>query len=124
MSGMPPKKRSRNKKAKNAKNSEPDGKNSLAEESAPILQIEALPVDYHPPINGVTWDTLGGIPCFTCGNVKRCGVRQPVSPVTCLAINSWLAYESIPPKERQLSPPDFWAEKPDKRNVKLEGTKT
>jgi hypothetical protein len=122
---MPPKKRSRKKKAQNAKKNEPDGKNSPAEESAPVLQIAEFPVDYSQSImDGVTWDTLGGIPCFTCGNVKRCGVRQPISPVTCSAINSWLDYESLPTQERQLTPPNFWAEKPvGKRNLKLEGTK-
>ena len=122
---MPPKKRSRKKKVQSTKKSEPDGKNPPAEESAPVLQIAEFPVDYSQPImDGVTWDTLGGIPCFTCGNVKRCGVRQPISPVTCSAINSWLDYESLPTTERQLTPPDFWAEKPvDKRDIKLEGTK-
>jgi len=122
---MPPKKRSRKKKAQSTKKSEPDGKKTPVEESATVLQIAEFPVDYSQSImNGVTWDTLGGIPCFTCSNVKRCGVRQPISPVTCSAINSWLDYESLPTKERGLTPPDFWAQNSSgKRDIKLEVTK-
>ena len=119
---MAPKRKARKKKKPKTKKREPDGKNSLAVESEGSLNVEELPSNYTQSIIcKVTWDTLGGIPCFTCNNVKRCGIRQPISPVTCHAINAWLEYESIPPKERQLSPPDFWIKIEDKRNIKLEG---
>ena len=119
---MAPKGKSRKKKAKRTKKSEPDGKNSLTVNSEATLGLEKLTSTYtNSIINVVVWDTLGGVPCFTCTNVKRCGLRQPVRPVTCQVINAWLEYESLPPAQRLLVPPDFRAIAESQGNLKLEG---
>lgn len=123
---MAPKGKSRKKKPSktkkrgaDGKKNEPDGKNSLAVNPEEALGMEKLASDYtHPIINEVEWDTLGGVPCFTCTNVKRCGLRQPISPVTCQAINAWLEYEGLPLAERHLETPDFWAKAEAPRNLK------
>ncbi len=105
---MAPKSKTRKKKKQSTKNSEPDGKNSLTIEAEGALGGETLPSDYNTLIiSKINWDTLGGVPCFTCINLKKCGVRQPISPVTCPSINMWLEYENLPPKERQLRPQAF-----------------
>ncbi|MFX1518723.1 MAG: hypothetical protein ACFFCD_02215 [Promethearchaeota archaeon] len=35
-------------------------------------------------------DTLGGCPCFTCGDLVRCGNLQSISPVFCADLDHWL----------------------------------
>ena len=118
---MPPKAKSKKKKTKKSNKRETDGKNSLTTKSEEDLQVEDFPTDYTKSLmDDVTWDTLGGIPCFTCSNVKRCGVRQPISPVTCSSINSWLEYESLPPEEQILAVPEFLPKPEPKSKLKVE----
>ena len=122
---MAPKRKTRKKKRARANKRDPDGKNAVTVKSEGTLSVEKIPRDYTMAITSeATWDTLGGIPCFTCINVKKCGVRQPISPVSCSAINAWLEYESLPPKERQLRTPEFWTETENRRNLKPEGTES
>lgn len=35
-------------------------------------------------------NTLGGCPCFTCGDLARCGDLQSISPVYCIRLDHWL----------------------------------
>jgi len=41
----------------------------------------------------VTIDSVKGIPCFSCPDIERCGVGQPISPVTCPKLNKYLMEE-------------------------------
>lgn len=34
---------------------------------------------------------LNGCPCFHCGKLVRCGIRQPDSPVKCRDMINWMA---------------------------------
>ena len=34
--------------------------------------------------------TLEGCPCFTCGDLARCGDLQSISPVYCIRLDNWL----------------------------------
>lgn len=34
---------------------------------------------------------LNGCPCFHCGRIARCGIRQPDSPVKCKEMQIWMA---------------------------------
>ena len=34
--------------------------------------------------------TLEGCPCFTCGDLARCGDLQSISPVFCIRLDHWL----------------------------------
>ncbi|MFQ5818449.1 MAG: hypothetical protein ACE5I5_00425 [Candidatus Heimdallarchaeota archaeon] len=120
---MAPKRKTRKKKKQSTKNSEPDGKNSLTVEAEGALGGEKLPSDYNTLIiSEINWDTLGGVPCFTCINLKKCGVRQPISPVSCPSINMWLDCENLPLNERQLRPQAFDPNTNNRRNTKLEST--
>lgn len=38
---------------------------------------------------------LNGCPCFHCGRISRCGVRQPDSPVKCKEMQTWMAASEI-----------------------------
>ncbi|MFQ6124345.1 MAG: hypothetical protein ACE5R6_07030 [Candidatus Heimdallarchaeota archaeon] len=118
---MAPKSKTRKKKKQRTKNSEPDGKNSMTVEAEGALGGEKLLSNYNTLITSeITWDTFGGVPCFTCINLKKCGVRQPISPVSCPSINSWLECENIPLKESQLRPQTFDLKTVSRRNTKLE----
>lgn len=35
-------------------------------------------------------NTLEGCPCFTCGDLARCGDLQSISPVYCIRLDHWL----------------------------------
>jgi hypothetical protein len=35
-------------------------------------------------------NTLEGCPCFTCGDLARCGDLQAISPVYCIRLDHWL----------------------------------
>lgn len=35
-------------------------------------------------------NTLEGCPCFTCGDLARCGNLQSISPVFCAGLDHWL----------------------------------
>ena len=34
---------------------------------------------------------LNGCPCFHCGRIARCGIRQPDSPAKCKEMQTWMA---------------------------------
>lgn len=117
---MAPKRKTRKKKKPRTKNSEPDGKNALTVEAEGAKEGKKFLNDYNIPITSeIAWDTLGGVPCFTCINLKKCGVRQPISPVSCPSINMWLECENLPPKERQIRPQTFDPKTDNIRNTKL-----
>ncbi|MFX0195424.1 MAG: hypothetical protein ACFFCW_04810 [Candidatus Hodarchaeota archaeon] len=117
---MAPKRKTRKKKKPSIKNSEPDGKNALTVGAEGAMEGKTLLINYNTPITSeITWDTLGGVPCFTCINLKKCGVRQPISPVSCPSINMWLECENLPPKESQIRPQTFDPKTENIRNTKL-----
>ncbi|MEA2070701.1 MAG: hypothetical protein U9O98_05360 [Asgard group archaeon] len=36
------------------------------------------------------WDNIGGCPCFTCHELERCDVGNPISSVDCPIFQKWL----------------------------------
>ncbi|MHA1608152.1 MAG: helix-turn-helix transcriptional regulator [Candidatus Freyarchaeota archaeon] len=42
----------------------------------------------------VKWNTLGGCPCFTCKQISRCGIGQPISPIRCWKLTEWINMEA------------------------------
>ena len=38
----------------------------------------------------VQWDNIGGCPCFTCHELDRCDVGNPISSVDCPLFSKWL----------------------------------
>jgi hypothetical protein len=38
----------------------------------------------------IQWDNLGGCPCFTCGELDRCDIGNPISSVDCPLFSKWL----------------------------------
>jgi len=34
--------------------------------------------------------TVKGCPCFTCPDLTRCGVGQPINPISCEKLTKWL----------------------------------
>lgn len=38
---------------------------------------------------------LNGCPCFHCGRLARCGIRQPDSPAKCKEMQTWMATSEI-----------------------------
>ncbi|RLE48784.1 MAG: hypothetical protein DRJ31_06510, partial [Candidatus Methanomethylicota archaeon] len=42
----------------------------------------------------ISISSIRGIPCFSCLNIHRCGIGQPISPVTCKELNEYLEAEA------------------------------
>ncbi|HUU88339.1 MAG TPA: hypothetical protein VMX17_11365 [Candidatus Glassbacteria bacterium] len=47
----------------------------------------------------IQWDNIGGCPCFTCYELDKCDVGNPISSVDCPLFTRWLFAE--PQKEKQ-----------------------
>ena len=43
-----------------------------------------------PDPDGLNWDTLGDCPCFVCGSLHSCGIRQLISPAKCPNLSEWI----------------------------------
>ncbi|NHJ87117.1 MAG: hypothetical protein FK734_16760 [Asgard group archaeon] len=41
----------------------------------------------------IKWDTIGGCPCFTCHELEKCDVGNPISSVDCPLFSKWLFAE-------------------------------
>ena len=41
----------------------------------------------------VQWDNIGGCPCFTCHELDRCDVGNPISSIDCPLFSRWLFAE-------------------------------
>ncbi|NHJ38837.1 MAG: hypothetical protein FK731_02310 [Asgard group archaeon] len=42
----------------------------------------------------IRWDNIGGCPCFTCYELDRCDIGNPISSVDCPLFTKWLFVES------------------------------
>ncbi len=42
----------------------------------------------------IQWDNIGGCPCFTCYELDRCDIGNPISSVDCPLFTKWLFVES------------------------------
>jgi len=38
----------------------------------------------------IQWDNIGGCPCFTCYELDRCNIGNPISSVDCPLFSKWL----------------------------------
>ncbi|NHJ03194.1 MAG: hypothetical protein EAX90_00050 [Candidatus Heimdallarchaeota archaeon] len=38
----------------------------------------------------IQWDNIGGCPCFTCYELDRCDIGNPISSVDCPLFTKWL----------------------------------
>ncbi|MBN1328704.1 MAG: hypothetical protein JXA54_04445 [Candidatus Heimdallarchaeota archaeon] len=47
----------------------------------------------------IQWDNIGGCPCFTCYELDKCDIGNPISSVDCPLFTRWLFTE--PQKEQQ-----------------------
>ncbi|NHJ49810.1 MAG: hypothetical protein FK733_18605 [Asgard group archaeon] len=41
----------------------------------------------------IQWDNIGGCPCFTCYELDRCDIGNPISSVDCPLFSRWLFAE-------------------------------
>ena len=41
----------------------------------------------------IQWDNIGGCPCFTCHELDRCDIGNPISSVDCPLFSRWLFTE-------------------------------
>ncbi len=46
----------------------------------------------------IQWDNIGGCPCFTCYELDRCDIGNPISSVDCPLFSKWLFSK---PKEEE-----------------------
>ena len=53
-----------------------------------------ISVKREPPRVTVAIESVKGIPCFSCPDIERCGIGQPISPVTCPKLNKYLMEEA------------------------------
>jgi hypothetical protein len=42
----------------------------------------------------IQWDNIGGCPCFTCYELDRCDIGNPISSVDCPLFTKWLFAEA------------------------------
>ena len=49
----------------------------------------------------IQWDNIGGCPCFTCYELEKCDIGNPISSVDCPLFTRWLFAE--PKKEEEKS---------------------
>jgi hypothetical protein len=42
----------------------------------------------------IKWDNIGGCPCFTCYELDRCNIGNPISSVDCPLFSKWLFSDS------------------------------
>lgn len=42
----------------------------------------------------IQWDNIGGCPCFTCYELDRCDIGNPISSVDCPLFTKWLFTEA------------------------------
>ena len=49
----------------------------------------------------IQWDNIGGCPCFTCYELDRCEIGNPISSVDCPLFSKWLFKEPQERKERR-----------------------
>lgn len=40
--------------------------------------------------SNIQWDNIGGCPCFTCPELDRCDIGNPISSVDCPLFTRWL----------------------------------
>ena len=45
----------------------------------------------------IRWDDIGGCPCFTCYELEKCDIGNPISSIDCPLFSKWLFAE--PKKE-------------------------
>ncbi|MHC1591189.1 MAG: helix-turn-helix transcriptional regulator [Candidatus Helarchaeales archaeon] len=67
-------------------------------------------------LDGVTWDTLGDCPCFVCGSLSSCGIRQLISPAKCDNLSEWIIQQVQIQKTKIKSNPSQITEKAKSMN--------
>jgi hypothetical protein len=48
----------------------------------------------------IQWDNIGGCPCFTCYELDRCNIGNPISSVDCPLFSKWLFKDPDEEKEK------------------------
>ena len=48
----------------------------------------------------IQWDNIGGCPCFTCYELDRCNIGNPISSVDCPLFSKWLFAEPDEKEEK------------------------
>ncbi|MCF2142752.1 MAG: hypothetical protein K9W42_03545 [Candidatus Heimdallarchaeota archaeon] len=49
------------------------------------LEVKKMSSDHK-----IQWDNIGGCPCFTCYELDRCDIGNPISSVDCPLFTRWL----------------------------------
>ncbi|MHA1557582.1 MAG: hypothetical protein ACTSPM_11695 [Candidatus Heimdallarchaeota archaeon] len=49
----------------------------------------------------IQWDNIGGCPCFTCHELDRCDIGNPISSVDCPLFSRWLFTEPQQEEEKE-----------------------
>ena len=49
----------------------------------------------------IQWDNIGGCPCFTCYELDRCEIGNPISSVDCPLFSKWLFKEPQEEKKEE-----------------------
>ncbi len=49
----------------------------------------------------IKWDNIGGCPCFTCYELDRCNIGNPISSVDCPLFSKWLFSDSDDKEEEE-----------------------
>ncbi len=49
----------------------------------------------------IQWDNIGGCPCFTCYELDRCEIGNPISSVDCPLFSKWLFKEPQEEEEKK-----------------------
>lgn len=47
----------------------------------------------------IQWDNIGGCPCFTCYELEKCDIGNPISSVDCPLFTRWLFAKPIEEKD-------------------------
>jgi hypothetical protein len=49
----------------------------------------------------IKWDNIGGCPCFTCYELDKCNIGNPISSVDCPLFSKWLFSETNEDEEEE-----------------------
>ena len=61
----------------------------------PILDGKSMTIAFK-----IQWDNIGGCPCFTCYELDKCDIGNPISSVDCPLFSRWLFSDSEEEKKK------------------------
>ncbi len=61
----------------------------------PLLDGKSMTIAFK-----IQWDNIGGCPCFTCYELEKCDVGNPISSVDCPLFSRWLFSDSEKEKKK------------------------